>query len=94
MHLGGAGSLVRDPVPFRSADRRRSVRLARRLVERGAQAAGELIVKGYYHLGVAVAAQRGLIVPVIRDVDQKPIVELQRELAALAQRVREGKATL
>src|SRR2546429_543277 len=44
--------------------------------------------------GVAVAAERGLIVPVIRDVDGKPLVELQRELAALAQRVREGKATL
>jgi pyruvate dehydrogenase E2 component (dihydrolipoamide acetyltransferase) len=57
-------------------------------------AAGELIIKRYHHLGVAVAAPRGLIVPVIRDVDQKPIVELQRELAALAQRVREGKATL
>jgi len=57
-------------------------------------AAGELIVKSYYHLGVAVAAERGLIVPVIRDVDGKPLVELQRELAALAQRVREGKATL
>ena len=57
-------------------------------------AAGELIVKRYHHLGVAVAAPRGLIVPVIRDVDQKPIVELQRELAELAQRVREGKATL
>jgi pyruvate dehydrogenase E2 component (dihydrolipoamide acetyltransferase) len=57
-------------------------------------AAGELIVKRYCHLGVAVAAERGLIVPVIRDVDQKPIVEVQRELAALAQRVREGKATL
>ena len=56
--------------------------------------AGELIVKRYYHLGVAVAAERGLIVPVIRDVDGKPLVELQRELAALAQRVREGKATL
>jgi pyruvate dehydrogenase E2 component (dihydrolipoamide acetyltransferase) len=57
-------------------------------------AAGELIVKRYHHLGVAVAAERGLIVPVIRDVDRKPLVELQRELAALAQRVREGKATL
>jgi pyruvate dehydrogenase E2 component (dihydrolipoamide acetyltransferase) len=56
--------------------------------------AGELIVKRYHHLGVAVASPRGLIVPVIRDVDRKPIVELQRELAALAQRVREGKATL
>jgi pyruvate dehydrogenase E2 component (dihydrolipoamide acetyltransferase) len=41
-----------------------------------------------------VAAPRGLIVPVIRDVDRKSIVELQRELAALAQRVREGKASL
>jgi pyruvate dehydrogenase E2 component (dihydrolipoamide acetyltransferase) len=57
-------------------------------------AAGELIVKRYHHLGVAVATERGLIVPVIRDVDKKPLVELQRELAALAQRVREGKATL
>jgi pyruvate dehydrogenase E2 component (dihydrolipoamide acetyltransferase) len=57
-------------------------------------AAGELIVKRYCHLGVAVATERGLIVPVIRDVDKKPLVEVQRELAALAQRVREGKATL
>ena len=43
---------------------------------------------------MAVATERGLIVPVIRDVDGKPLLELQRELAALAQRVREGKATL
>src|SRR4030095_9822117 len=57
-------------------------------------AAGGLIVKRYCHLGVAVATERGLIVPVIRDVDRKPLVELQRELATLAQRVREGKATL
>ncbi len=57
-------------------------------------AAGELILKRYCHLGVAVATERGLIVPVIRDVDRKPLVELQRELAGLAQRVREGKATL
>jgi len=57
-------------------------------------AAGELILKRYCHLGVAVATERGLIVPVIRDVDRKPLIELQRELAALAQRVREGKATL
>ncbi|MGH7334632.1 MAG: 2-oxo acid dehydrogenase subunit E2, partial [Candidatus Rokuibacteriota bacterium] len=55
---------------------------------------GEMIVKRYYHLGVAVATERGLIVPVIRDVDKKPIRELARELAALATRVREGKATL
>jgi pyruvate dehydrogenase E2 component (dihydrolipoamide acetyltransferase) len=57
-------------------------------------AAGELIVKRYVHLGVAVATERGLIVPVLRDVDRKPLLEVQRELGALAQRVREGKATL
>jgi pyruvate dehydrogenase E2 component (dihydrolipoamide acetyltransferase) len=56
--------------------------------------AGELIVKRYCHLGVAVATVRGLIVPVIRDVDRKTVLELARELGALAQRVRDGKATL
>jgi pyruvate dehydrogenase E2 component (dihydrolipoamide acetyltransferase) len=57
-------------------------------------AAGELILKRYCHVGVAVATDRGLIVPVIRDVDRKPVLELARELTALAQRVREGKASL
>jgi len=56
--------------------------------------AGELVLKRYVHLGVAVATERGLIVPVIRDVDKKPVVEIARELAALAQRTREGKASL
>ncbi len=56
--------------------------------------AGELILKRYCHLGIAVATERGLIVPVIRDVDKKPVMELARELATLAARVREGKATL
>jgi pyruvate dehydrogenase E2 component (dihydrolipoamide acetyltransferase) len=57
-------------------------------------ATGEMILKRYCHLGVAVATERGLIVPVLRDVDTKPIRELARELSALATRVREGKATL
>jgi pyruvate dehydrogenase E2 component (dihydrolipoamide acetyltransferase) len=57
-------------------------------------AAGEMIVKRYYHLGIAVATDRGLIVPVIHDVDQKPVMELAKELASLAERVRAGKATL
>ncbi|MBI2553044.1 MAG: 2-oxo acid dehydrogenase subunit E2 [Candidatus Rokubacteria bacterium] len=57
-------------------------------------AAGELILKHYHHLGIAVATDRGLIVPVIRDVEGKPILELARELEALARRVRAGKATL
>jgi len=57
-------------------------------------AAGELILKRYCHLGVAVATERGLIVPVIRDVDKKGVLALAHELGALAQRVRDGKATL
>jgi pyruvate dehydrogenase E2 component (dihydrolipoamide acetyltransferase) len=57
-------------------------------------AAGELILKRYCHLGVAVATERGLIVPVLREVDRKPVLEIARELGALAQRVREGRATL
>lgn len=57
-------------------------------------AAGELVLKRYAHLGIAVATDRGLIVPVIRDVDRKPLLEIARELADLARRVREGKATL
>ncbi len=57
-------------------------------------AAGELILKRYCHLGIAVATERGLIVPVIRDVDTKPVMDIARELAALAGRVRDGKATL
>ena len=56
--------------------------------------AGELVLKRYVHLGVAVATDRGLIVPVLRDVDKKSVLEIALELAALAQRVRDGRATL
>src|SRR2546426_7806161 len=51
-------------------------------------AAGELILKRYHHLGVAVATERGLVVPVVPDVDREALLELQRELASLAQRGR------
>jgi pyruvate dehydrogenase E2 component (dihydrolipoamide acetyltransferase) len=56
--------------------------------------AGELILKHYCHVGVAVATERGLIVPVVRDVDRKPVLEIARELATLAARAREGKNAL
>jgi pyruvate dehydrogenase E2 component (dihydrolipoamide acetyltransferase) len=51
---------------------------------------GEIILKNYYHVGVAVATERGLIVPVVRDVDRKSITELALELSELAERTREG----
>jgi pyruvate dehydrogenase E2 component (dihydrolipoamide acetyltransferase) len=55
---------------------------------------GELILKRYYHLGVAVDSDRGLIVPVIRDVDKKRIPDLAAELAALVERTRAGRVSL
>jgi pyruvate dehydrogenase E2 component (dihydrolipoamide acetyltransferase) len=54
-------------------------------------AAGELILKRYYHLGVAVDADDGLIVPVIRDVDRKSLTDLAVELKALVQKTHDRK---
>jgi pyruvate dehydrogenase E2 component (dihydrolipoamide acetyltransferase) len=51
----------------------------------------EIILKRYYHIGVAVDSERGLIVPVIRDVDRKSITDLAIELKEIATRTREGK---
>jgi len=50
-----------------------------------------LIVKDYFHLGVAVDTDQGLVVPVVRDVDQKGILELASELGRLATRARNRK---
>jgi pyruvate dehydrogenase E2 component (dihydrolipoamide acetyltransferase) len=54
----------------------------------------ELILKRYYHFGIAMDTARGLIVPVIRDVDRKSLVELAAELAEKVQRTRESKISL
>jgi len=54
----------------------------------------EIILKRYYHLGIAMDTEKGLLVPVIRDVDEKSITELSIELYEMAQRAREGKAAL
>lgn len=50
-----------------------------------------LVLKGYYHVGVAVDTPEGLVVPVIRDVDKKGIRALAEELALLTERARAGK---
>jgi pyruvate dehydrogenase E2 component (dihydrolipoamide acetyltransferase) len=47
-----------------------------------------LVVKHYLHLGVAVDTEHGLVVPVLRDVDQKGVYQLAAELAELAERAR------
>jgi len=57
-------------------------------------ASNQLIVKRYIHIGVAVDTDRGLVVPVIRDADQKSIRQLAAELADVADRARHRKITV
>ena len=50
-----------------------------------------IILKKYFHIGVAVDTEHGLVVPVIRDVDRKGLVELSEELAVVSQKARDRK---
>ena len=54
---------------------------------------GELVLKHYYHLGFAADTPNGLVVPVIKDVDKKGVVEIARETSELAAKARDGKLT-
>jgi 2-oxoglutarate dehydrogenase E2 component (dihydrolipoamide succinyltransferase) len=54
----------------------------------------QIVYRKYYHIGVAVARDQGLIVPVVRFADQKSIVQLARELADLSDRARRDALTL
>ena len=58
------------------------------------ESAGELISKEYFHLGLAVETDQGLIVPVLRDVDKKSILSLSKELNELAAKTRDRKVSL
>jgi pyruvate dehydrogenase E2 component (dihydrolipoamide acetyltransferase) len=51
----------------------------------------EIVFKDYYHMGIAVDTEQGLIVPVIRDVDKKSLLQLSKELAELAEKTRQRK---
>ncbi len=57
-------------------------------------ASEELVLKRYYHLGVAVDTDKGLLVPVIRDVDQKSVTQLASELTETAENARNGRAEM
>ncbi len=54
----------------------------------------EIILKQYYNLGVATDTEKGLLVPVIKDVDKKTMLELAVELPQLAEKAREGKLSV
>jgi pyruvate dehydrogenase E2 component (dihydrolipoamide acetyltransferase) len=51
----------------------------------------QLVLKSYWHLGFAADTPNGLVVPVVRDVDRKGVLELARETSALAEKARAGK---
>lgn len=53
----------------------------------------ELILKKYYHIGIAVDTPEGLVVPVIRDVDKKSLLELAEELGVVSQKARAKQLT-
>ncbi len=57
-------------------------------------ARGEIVYKKSVHVGVAVDTERGLLVPVVRDVDRKGILELSADLARLSEKARVGKLSL
>jgi pyruvate dehydrogenase E2 component (dihydrolipoamide acetyltransferase) len=58
------------------------------------EAKGEIVFKQFYNIGVAVATERGLIVPVVHNADQKTIKEIASELGEIAEKTRSGKIEL
>ena len=54
----------------------------------------DLVYKNYYHVGIAVGTDKGLIVPVVRDADKLSIAEVEKAIAALGKRARDGQLTL
>ncbi len=55
------------------------------------EAASEVVLKRFYNLGLAVATEVGLVVPVIKDVDKKSVLEVAQEVNTLAAKARDGK---
>jgi 2-oxoglutarate dehydrogenase E2 component (dihydrolipoamide succinyltransferase) len=51
----------------------------------------DIIYKNYYHIGIAVGTDRGLVVPVVRDCDQKSIAEIEKAIADFGRRARDGQ---
>jgi 2-oxoglutarate dehydrogenase E2 component (dihydrolipoamide succinyltransferase) len=54
----------------------------------------DLIYKNYYHIGVAVGTEKGLVVPVVRDADHKSLAEIEKTIADFGRRARDGALKL
>ncbi len=54
----------------------------------------DLVYKNYYHLGIAVGTDKGLIVPVVRDCDRLSVAEIEKSIADLGRRARDGQLKL
>jgi 2-oxoglutarate dehydrogenase E2 component (dihydrolipoamide succinyltransferase) len=50
----------------------------------------DIVYKNYYHIGIAVGTERGLVVPVVRDCDMKSIAEIEKTIADFGRRARDG----
>ncbi|MEW6302622.1 MAG: 2-oxo acid dehydrogenase subunit E2 [Verrucomicrobiota bacterium] len=57
------------------------------------EATNEIVFKDYYHIGIAVDTEAGLLVPVIRDVDKKSLLQLSKDLDDIARRARDRKVS-
>src|SRR6266540_3338516 len=51
---------------------------------------GDIVYKNYYHIGVAVGTEKGLVVPVVRECDKKSLAQIEQEIADLGRRARDG----
>jgi 2-oxoglutarate dehydrogenase E2 component (dihydrolipoamide succinyltransferase) len=52
---------------------------------------GDIVYKNYYHIGVAVGTERGLVVPVVREADRMSLAEIEMSIADFGKRARDGK---
>jgi 2-oxoglutarate dehydrogenase E2 component (dihydrolipoamide succinyltransferase) len=50
----------------------------------------DIVYKNYYHIGVAVGTDKGLVVPVVRDCERKSLAQIEKEIADFGRRAREG----
>jgi pyruvate dehydrogenase E2 component (dihydrolipoamide acetyltransferase) len=58
------------------------------------EVANDIVFKEYYHVGLAVDTEQGLLVPVIRDVDKKSLVQLSKDVQEVAEKARDRKVSL